>query len=227
MKTPNLSYIVDQWNNNSIDKKVDTDLCRLYQKFGSDKKGIPPQPQHNFSNFYINFFEPQREKNINVFELGLGTNDTSLPSNMGSNGKPGASLLALEKYFTTANIYGADIDKKILFQTDRIKTYYCDQTDHNVIDAMWNNHDLRDKQMHFIIEDGLHTVEASYSFLIGSLNKLAPGGVYFGEDQDTLDIITTFYKDKIDDIKSKFDLLYFGFIMTNNCPLIVAQKNYE
>lgn len=227
MKIPLLSEIVEKWNKNLIDKEKDTPLCKLYQKYGSDKKGIPPQPRHNFSNFYINFFEPFKDEEINIFELGLGTNNTSVPSNMGPNGKPGASLFALEEYFTNAKIYGADIDSNILFENQRIKTFYCDQTNTDIIKAMWNNRILQDKQMHFIIEDGLHTVEASYSFLINSLTKLAPGGVYFGEDQDTLSTINSFYADKIDIIKKEHNLAYFNFILTNSCPLIVAQKNYE
>jgi hypothetical protein len=226
MIIPSLEYIVTLWKAGSIDKVTDTELCKLYQKFGSDKKGKPPQPEHNFPNFYINFFKPLKTEAINIFELGLGTNNTSLPSNMGANGKPGASLYAVEEYFPNANIFGADIDNQILFQTSRIKTYYCDQRDAESVKSMWNNTDLINKQMHFIIEDGLHTVEASYNFLINSLHKLTPGGIYFGEDQDTLDIISNFYENKITNIKREFNLSYFDFVVTNNCPIIVAQKNY-
>ena len=44
-------------------------------------------------------------------------------------GKPGASLRVWRDYFPNAIIYGADIDKDILFAEERIKTFYIDQLD--------------------------------------------------------------------------------------------------
>ena len=40
---------------------------------------------------------------------------------------PGASLRAWRDYFVKADIYGADIDKKILFNENKIKNFYVDQ----------------------------------------------------------------------------------------------------
>jgi hypothetical protein len=222
MVIPDIQKIVNDWESNLIDKVTNTDLCQLYQKYGSDKKGIPPQPTHNFSNFYINIFEPLKYENINIFELGLGTNNVNIPSNMTASGKPGASLYALEEYFTQANIYGADIDKDILFNTNRINTFFCDQTNPEIITDMWNNNTLKEKKMDIIIEDGLHTFDASYCFLINSLNKLAAGGIYLGEDQDSY--YHELFEPKIAFLKKAFNLSFFKLIQTNNCPLIVAQK---
>ena len=53
-------------------------------------------------------------------------------------GKPGASLRVFRDYFLNAKIYGADIDKNILFTSDRIFTYYVDQLDEISILSMWN-----------------------------------------------------------------------------------------
>ena len=53
----------------------------------------------------------------------MGTNDTNVLSNMGPEGKPLASLRAWRDYFQNANIYGADIDKNILKDEDRIKMF--------------------------------------------------------------------------------------------------------
>lgn len=223
---PDIRPILEDWENNLIDKTTDTELCKLYQKYGSDKKGIPPQPEHNFPNLYIKVFEPLKNKEVNIFELGLGTNNPNLPSNMTANGRPGASLYAMAEYFTKASIFGADIDTDILFNTDRIKTFYCDQRDPTVINAMWENDILRNKEMHVIIEDGLHTYDASYCFLVNSLNKLAPGGVYFGEDQIEYDDLVRLYTPKIDEIIEKYNLNCFKILQMNKCAIIVAQKNF-
>ena len=39
----------------------------------------------------------------------------------------------------TPNIYGADIDKKILKNEDRIKTFFVDQTNPETIKTMFKN----------------------------------------------------------------------------------------
>ena len=64
----------------------------------------------------------------NVFEIGLGTNNKNVVSNMGIDGHPGASLRAFRDYCANASIFGADIDSGILFQETRIQTFSIDQT---------------------------------------------------------------------------------------------------
>jgi hypothetical protein len=124
---------------------------------------------------------PRQGQHLRIFELGLGTNDPQAPSTMGINARPGASLRGWRELFPRASIYGADIDRSVLFQEDRICTFYCDQRDPAAIQELWSQPELR-KGMDFIIEDGLHTFEANVSFLEGSLQRLRPGGVYVVED---------------------------------------------
>ena len=52
---------------------------------------------------------------------------------MGKYGKPGASVKAFRDFFSNANIYGADIDKEILFKEHKISTFYVDQTNINTL----------------------------------------------------------------------------------------------
>ena len=115
-----LNDLIKEYMDNSLYEKR-TDLCDLFKKYESDKS-----TWHNYSTLYKFLFEKMGFTNqpINLFELGLGTNNTSIKSNMGVSGKPGASLFAFSDYLDQAIIYAADIDKNILFQTDRIKTYY-------------------------------------------------------------------------------------------------------
>lgn len=155
-----------------------TDLCQIMKKHGSDKS----LGKHNFTTFYSFIFDGLKDQPLKVFELGLGTNNIYMPSSMGPNGKPGASVRGWSEYFShpETQIFGADIDRDILFNERNIKTYYCDQTNPAVIQKMWDetNVDLFD----IIVEDGLHTYEANKTFLANSFHKLKKGGVYIVED---------------------------------------------
>ena len=121
-----------------------------------------------------------------VFECGLGTNNPNLQSNMTINGMPGASLRVWRDYFKNAQIYGADIDKDILFQEDRIKTYYVDQLNTPSIETMWGK--IRIQNFDIIIDDGLHTTDANINLFINSFNKLKKNGIYIIEDVHSLEL---------------------------------------
>ena len=86
---------------------------------------------------------------------------------MNANGKPGASLRAWRDYFKNALIFGADIDKNILFQEDRITTFNLDQTNKNSITNMWS--DIKKNNFNLIIDDGLHTYKAVISLFENSI----------------------------------------------------------
>jgi hypothetical protein len=146
-------------------------------KHGSDKGSY-----HNYTTIYYDYFNDISNNNLNVFELGLGTNYTDIPSSMGPNGKPGASLYGWKEFFPNSNIYGADIDKRILFSSDRIKTYYCDQTNTQSINNLWNNSDLINLEFDIILDDGLHEFNANLTFFENSFFKLKKGGKYIIED---------------------------------------------
>ena len=108
----------------SFDEKRYTPLCEIMGKHQSDKGSINIDSSwHNYTTFYYSIFKDLREKNLRVFELGLGTNNVNVPSNMGPNGRPGASLYGWSEFFPNADIFGADIDTDILFNTDKIKTF--------------------------------------------------------------------------------------------------------
>jgi hypothetical protein len=122
-----------------------------------------------------------------VFELGIGTTNTAFAANMGVDGKPGASLHGWAEFFPHAKIFGADIDKEILFHTDRITTYYCDQTNATIIRSMWENEELREG-FDLIVDDGYHNFSANVCFFENSIHKLNPNGYYIIEDIQYSDI---------------------------------------
>ena len=61
-------------------------------------------------------------------------------------------------YFPNANVYGADIDKDILFSEERIKTFYIDQLNPSSIKDFWEK--VNTKDFDLIVDDGLHTFKA-------------------------------------------------------------------
>jgi len=166
----------------SFDETKHTPLCEIMGRHGSDKGHINIMYcKHNYTTLYYSIFKNWRFKKIRLFELGLGTNNVNVPSNMGANGIPGASLYGWSEFFPNADIFGADIDCGVLFNTNKIKTFYCDQTNPYVIKYMWNEPQLLEG-FDIIIEDGLHTFNANVCFFENSIHKLNPGGYYIIED---------------------------------------------
>ncbi len=192
-----------------IDYTKSTELCEIMGRYGSDKGHINiSSSPHNYTIFYYNLFKDIKNNNLRIFELGLGTNNINLPSNMGVDGKPGASLYGWKEFFKNSNIFGADIDKNILFNTDRIKTFYCDQTNIDSIRNLWNEKEL-EENFDIIIEDGLHTFEANVCFFENSIHKLKKNGYYIIED---IYIDSTPYENKIIEWKNKFPHLTFEIL---------------
>jgi len=179
-----------------------TNLCKIMEKYGSDKS----VKNHNYTLIYSKLFDPIKHNKLRVFELGLGTNNTDVPSNMGPDGKPGASVYGWAEYFPNSDIFGADIDKRILFNTNRIKTFYCDQTNPESIKELWDN-PLLANNLDIIVEDGLHCFIANIIFFENSIHKLNKGGYYIIEDIETSEL--TLFNNKINEYKSLYPHLSF------------------
>lgn len=197
---------VDEFLSNK-EYKVPTTLCAIMTSFGSDKG----DERHTYTTLYSKLFSPWKNESIHLFELGIGTNFTDIPSNMGPEGKPGASLYGWSLFFPRAHIYGADIDKRILFNDQNIKTYYCDQCDAKSIQDLFLHDDLKNITFDIIVEDGLHEFDANLNFLLNSIHKLKKGGIYITEDlkaTSRVDFIQILPK-----LKKMLDLKYIEVIM--------------
>tara|TARA_B100001245_G_C22801257_1_gene386209 strand:+ start:74 stop:781 length:708 start_codon:yes stop_codon:yes gene_type:complete len=208
------SYIT---NSNSNSK-----LTELMNYYGSDKGG--KNNHHNYADFYSEIFFHRRNEIKSFLEIGLGTNNVNLPSNMGIDGAPLASLRAWRDYFKNAQIYGADIDKSILKNEERIKTFFVDQTNPESIKKLFNS--IGELKFDIILEDGLHEYNANICFFENSIDYLKNNGIYIIED--------IFYKDKkkfLNYFKNKnynFSIvdIYHKKNIANNC-LVIVRKNYE
>jgi hypothetical protein len=165
----------------------DTFLCEKMDFYGSDK-GPYNKGAGNYTKLYDYVFKDIKNEVNNLLEIGLGTNNVDVPSNMGSDGKPGASLRGFRDYFINANIYGADVDNRILFSEERIETYHVDQLSDSSLQKLSDTFDF---EFDIIIDDGIHDlsyrdrkngVSGNIKTLSFFLNKLKKGGFYIIED---------------------------------------------
>jgi hypothetical protein len=166
----------------------------LFKQYGSDKSTT-----HNYYLIYSSVLEKNEDKSINILEVGLGTNNIDVLSNMGVEGKPGASLRAFRDACRQANVYGADIDKRILFTEERIKTYFLDQTQPDTFTSLKT--ELNNIKFDLIIDDGLHNSEANINTLNFALEMLKDDGMFIIEDinkddYDFYQIISALLKDE-------------------------------
>ena len=207
-----LNYVVNSSSNSKL-----TELMNFY---GSDKGGR--NNHHNYSEYYSELFFNERKNIKNFLEIGLGTNDVNMLSNMGEKGIPLASLKAWRDYFDNAIIYGADIDKKILKNHERIKTYFVDQTDPKTIELLFKNIGISDFDV--ILDDGLHDYNANICLFENSIKFLSNSGIYIIED--------VYFKDKqkfinyLNNSDYNYSIvdIYHKKNIANNC-IIVIRKN--
>ena len=121
---------------------------------------------HTYIPVYQKLFEPYQNKNIKILEVGIST---------------GSSLILWSKYFSNAEIHGADIQFEELKRDQlnlhtKLKLHLGDSTKKTFTETL-DNYDI-------IIDDGSHVPEdqiSTYKNLIGKLND---GGIYIIEDID-------------------------------------------
>jgi hypothetical protein len=200
-------------------------LGEIMKNNGSDKS-----TKHNYTKLYSVLFDKFQNKKINLFELGIGSNCETIPWNMTSKGVPAASLNSWLEYFPFCNVYAADIDENILFNSKRIKTFYCDQLNENSIKKMWQNSILKNLEFEIMILDGVHTFEANMFFLNLSIHKLKTGGICVIEDihKNHLDL----YKNELNKLEYWFPTFEISLLelfkssenVDDNCIMVFHKK---
>jgi hypothetical protein len=172
---------VEQFVGSSIENSDTDDLRALFQKYGSDKS-----TGHNYHLIYSWLLSAKRQDNLTLLEIGLGTNNIDVPSNMGLEGKPGASLRAFRDWAPRSRIFGADVDKRILFREDRIETFFVDQTQPSVLRELAARFPAASFDL--IIDDGLHNSEANLNTLLFALPLIKENGALVIEDIGLIDL---------------------------------------
>ena len=171
-------------------KEIKTEICSLSDGLTTNKgyskkkaNSIDISEYQNYLDFYADIFSFRKHEIKKIFELGIGTMDKNLMYNMRHLGEkylPGDSLRLWREYFSSALIYGADIDEKILFEEERIKTFKVDQSSKDSIKSMWKL--INEKNFDIIIDDGCHRFEETIIFFENSIDMLSDNGKYIIED---------------------------------------------
>ena len=147
-------------------------LGALLATHGSDKSTT-----HDYHMVYAALLMGRTATSL--LEIGLGTNDDRVPSSMGRDGRPGASLRAFRDFLPSARIHGADIDASTLFEEDRITTSLVDATDDRSVAKLFSRFP---DPFDLIIDDGLHAPHANLRVLIHGLDAIRIGGWVAIED---------------------------------------------
>ena len=186
-------------------------LDQLLRLYGSDKS-----ISHDYEKIYEVLFS-NCEAVTKVFEVGIGSPNLKIISNMGSDGKPGASLRAFRDFFPNAEIIGADIDKEILYSEERISTYYLNQLH---MESFVDLSKSAGSGFDLVIDDGLHAIDANLNVLYFFIPLLKQGG--YAVIEDIPKAATSFWLMMIDHLKDSGDS---WLIDTKGGLLFVFKKN--
>jgi hypothetical protein len=115
-------------------------LTDIANKYDTDKGSrCSHNPPLNFTPIYEMMMGKMRKKPLKILEIGVAN---------------GNSLRMWAEYFPKAQIFGADIADKSYLDTDRIKTFQCDQSDRASLKRLIE----QTGDVDIIIEDGSHGV---------------------------------------------------------------------
>ncbi|ACL61113.1 glycosyltransferase [Methylobacterium nodulans] len=155
--------------------KNPTKTCEVFYYQESDKA----LAWHNYSYFYHFILRKYRNHGAKLLEVGIGTNYEDVPSSMGPTGVPGASLRGWREFLGDGHVFGADVDRRILFSSRSIDTFFVDQCDAHTIGQMWER---IGQPLDVVVDDGLHEFSANLRFFENSKDHVKPGGIFILED---------------------------------------------
>ena len=163
----------------------ETTLGDIFLKHKSDKLNRHANG-HNYSIKYEKLFDDMRHKPIKLFEMGMGTINPDIKSSVVGHERlgysPGASHRSWKEYFDhpQSQIFGGDIDPNTC---DGKQFFHVDQTNITDLNTLFTKLQLdTDNKFDIIIDDGLHTQEASKTMFNQCYKYVKPGGYYIIED---------------------------------------------
>jgi len=150
-----------------------TPLCELGLKYRTDKC---PQLRHSYTPVYYKLFKDKKDSVKKVLEIGIGTiwsmkhiEDYTV----------GASHKMWRDFFPNAQIYGIDIDPKVIFQEERIETYLMDSTKPRNIRRLIRK---IGSDLDIVIDDGPHGTRTQLNLAKTLLPLLTGNFIYIIED---------------------------------------------
>ncbi len=178
-------------------KKTDQ-LSKLAFKYLSDKC---PQIKHPFTPFYFDLLKDRRKTIKKVLEIGIGALELTLKWRPYRNG---ASLLMWRDFFPNAEVYGADILPSALYNSERIKSFLCDQSSKEDLISLIKN---IDSDIDLVIDDGSHKTKDQIFTCKTLLPIINKDVIYIIEDVREPQIVATnlaMYDCTIPNIKGRF-----------------------
>ena len=160
-------------NKISIDNDLfdDKTLDFLFNYYGSDKANkFNQNAGHGFSRFYVKHFEPLRDKEIKILEIGSYA---------------GASAAAFSKYFPRSKIFCFDVNiSNFKFTSKYINVYGLDIKNQKKIKKILTNifKKYSFDKFDIIIDDGSHFLSDILSSLSILFTYLKQNGTYIIED---------------------------------------------
>lgn len=167
----------------------ETPLCKLAFKYGTDKC---PKIKHPYTVVYHDMFKRMRKKVRKILEVGIGNYedmkhvDEVFDPRLNRRYKKGASLKMWRDYFPNAMVYGVDIVPDSLFKSERIKTYLCDETKPEEVNALI---DQIGSDIDIVIDDGSHVWRHQANLAKTLLPLLPKDVIYVIEDIERPDPI--------------------------------------
>jgi hypothetical protein len=101
-------------------------------------------------------------------------------SSIGQAASPGASLRAFRDMLPDARVFGADLDRTILFSEDRIETTFVDQLKPATLETLYATFGSRPFDL--VVDDGLHGLASNLVTLNFALRHVNAGGFIVIED---------------------------------------------
>jgi hypothetical protein len=151
-------------------------LTELANKYGTDKgtekpnDGIIHADRLGFTEIYHNYMNNIRFDKLVILEIGVDS---------------GRSLKMWYDYFPNSTIHGVDLFDKSQYNSDRVITHICDQSNRNQLLELMN----KIGNVDIVIDDGSHVISHQLITLSVIFNFINTGGQYWIEDLHTSDNI--------------------------------------
>lgn len=151
-------------------------LTELANKYGTDKgtekpnDGVNHADRLGFTEIYHKYMNTFRFKKMVILEIGVDS---------------GKSLKMWYDYFPNSIIHGVDIVDKSQYNSDRIITHICDQSDRTQLYELMN----KIGNVDIVIDDGSHVISHQLITFSVIFNFLNDDGQYWIEDLHTSDDI--------------------------------------
>ena len=147
-------------------------LCQLFN--GSDKCLV-----HKYADVYDFLFRDLRQEIRHMLEIGIGSKSPKFRFTSAPRWVIGASQRAWRNYFPSSRIYAADIDREVLFEEERIKSYHVDISKNDTLHALIEKIGTK---LDILVDDSLHTLEGQENLISVAYDWIKPGGYYIVED---------------------------------------------